>query len=139
MSNSANKTLIINIHLIFNQNSRNQVLSRTDRMSKVQLQGGTELYMSPEFRELWNKNSDEPLKGEKNDVFSLGMTLLQDYLTLENKELKGINKQGGEYKISALLTRIYDKDIKQILAKMLNHNPYMRIDYYEVIEYCYYL
>ena len=72
-------------------------------MSRVQLMGGTELYMSPEFRELLNKGSDEPLKGEKNDVFSLGVTLLQDYLTLESKDLKGINIQGGEEKINALL------------------------------------
>ena len=93
--------------------------------------------MSPEFRELWNKESDDLLKGEKNDVYSLGVTLLQDYLTLENKDIVGMNKKGGEERISALLTRISDKDIKQILAKMLNHNPEQRVDYYEVIKLCY--
>ena len=64
--------------------------------------------MSPEFRELSNKGSDEPLKGEKNDVFSLGVTLLQDYLTLQNNDIRGINLQGGEEKINALLNRIDD-------------------------------
>ena len=93
--------------------------------------------MSPEFRELWINGSDEPLKGEKNDVFSLGVTLLQDYLTLKNTDIRGINTQGGEEKINTLLTRVDDADIKQILAKMLNHNPDKRSDYYEVIEYCY--
>ena len=59
--------------------------------------------MSPEFRKLFNQGSDDPLKGEKNDVFSLGVTLLQDYLTLENKEIRGINSEGGELMISNLL------------------------------------
>ena len=55
--------------------------------------------MSPELRELWIKGSDDTLKGEKNDIFSLGVTLLQDYLTLDNQEIRGVNMQGGEEKI----------------------------------------
>ena len=56
--------------------------------------------MSPEFRQSWNNLSEDRLKGEKNDVFSLGLTLLQDYLTLESAELSGLNEAGGEEKIS---------------------------------------
>ena len=48
------------------------------------------LFIAPEFAKMWLENPDDTLSnlyGEKSDVFSLGLTLLLDYLSLPQKVL----------------------------------------------------
>ena len=93
--------------------------------------------MSPEFKESWSSKSEDKLMGEKNDVFSLGVTLLQDHLTLKNDEIRGINEKGGEQIINRLLGLVEDDQIRKILRGMLLHSPSERWGYFEVIDVCY--
>ena len=50
-----------------------------------------EMYMSPELKESWDMKSENLPKGEKNDIFSLGVILLRDYLSLSNYYFYGFN------------------------------------------------
>ena len=76
--------------------------------SKVMLKGGSINYMSPEFKVSSLADYGTMLQGEKNDVFSLGITLLQSYLTLPSESIKGLNDIGGEQKIETLLSDVTD-------------------------------
>ena len=100
------------------------------------LDSAKEAYLSPETVTQIENEKSMRVYAEKNDVFSLGVTLLQDYLSLPTKDLRDLNSENGQEKIGALLASIEEADVRRVLEGMLRHNPELRFDFFDVIELC---
>ena len=76
------------------------------------------------------------ISGEKYDIFALGLTLLQDYLSLAQKDIFGLNdpENNGKQKVQSYLNQINDMEVRKILTGMLEFDPSKRSGYHDVLE-----
>ena len=92
---------------------------------------GTEEFMAPEVREAYEKKSKVSVKGEKADVFSLGLTML--YL-LVDAPIKGLNLETGKSRLNELINGIPFNWLKQLLVNMLEFKPNSRIELNQIFR-----
>ncbi|CAD8173822.1 unnamed protein product [Paramecium octaurelia] len=88
---------------------------------------GTPLYLSPKLWEAYINGQYNDVKHnlEKSDVFSLGVTLIQTYLLLQDHDISGLNDQ-KQNKIPIIIQKIYHDKIKELLTGMLNYDEKSR-------------
>ena len=85
---------------------------------------GFSLYYIPPEKIEQDKYNNIKIDGEKYDIFALGLTLLQDYLSLANSSIIGANyPEKGEAILKQFLDQIEDIKVKKILTGMLEFDP----------------
>ncbi|CAD8177902.1 unnamed protein product [Paramecium octaurelia] len=96
---------------------------------------GTPLYLSPKLWEAYINGQYNDVKHnlEKSDVFSLGVTLIQTYLLLQDQDIAGLNDQ-KQNKVPNLLQQIYHDKIKELLTGMLNYDEKSRFTWQQAIN-----
>ncbi|CAD8086656.1 unnamed protein product [Paramecium primaurelia] len=96
---------------------------------------GTPLYLSPKLWEAYINGQYNDVKHnlEKSDVFSLGVTLIQTYLLLQDHDIAGLNDQ-KQNKIPNILQKIYHDKIKELLTGMLNYDEKSRFTWQQSIN-----
>lgn len=97
---------------------------------------GTPLYLSPKLWDAYISGQTSEVKHdlEKSDVYSLGLTLLQTYLLLNDPEICGINdstKKSGPMFIS----RIHNQKLAGLLNGMLAFEEKPRFNWTQCIQY----
>ncbi|CAD8095534.1 unnamed protein product [Paramecium sonneborni] len=96
---------------------------------------GTPLYLSPKLWEAYINGQYNDVKHnlEKSDVFSLGITLIQTYLLLQDQDIAGLNDV-KQNKIPNILQKIYHEKIKELLTGMLNYDEKSRFTWQQALN-----
>ncbi|CAD8089021.1 unnamed protein product [Paramecium primaurelia] len=96
---------------------------------------GTPLYLSPKLWEAYINGQYNDVKHnlEKSDVFSLGVTMIQTYLLLQDQDIAGLNDL-KQNKVPNLLQQIYHDKIKELLTGMLNYDEKSRFTWQQAIN-----
>lgn len=92
---------------------------------------GTVEFMAPEVREAYENKSKVSVKGEKADVFSLGLTIL--YLVTD-VPFSGLNLEKNKSLLNGLINGLKFNWLKQLLYNMLEFNPNSRIELNQIFR-----
>ena len=91
--------------------------------------------MSPQLYQKLQQGSQQQIDKEKSDIFSLGLLLLQDYLSLKQQDIQGLNASpNGPKQIKELLHQIKDDQVSSLISSMLEFEPADRVAYSDVLR-----